>query len=285
MRLNDMELIFTLFFTGVIIVAATLRRYHRTADYIRLQKRMDVFLDTSDLDLSGETEYTDCVSHTWVNENVIRTPHGKLGRYLQEFLMDKTLFAMMGIGIVLSLSVLIVAVFFMASLIAFGPSAIVFLVGALVIMGPGEAKMSELLLAKVSEQEFSQLNQEDYVYVRLAVRSVRRWLRISGLIGISFIVISPIGEDLPATLAWLFVTISNTLIFDPALVANDLWFPLAFFYVISTSVLLIYIIPKVIIAALRRIRIRNRNQSDTQDDKQLNVVPKNSKESRQNQHE
>jgi hypothetical protein len=275
-----MELILTLFFTGVIIVAATLRRYHRTADYIRLQKRMDVFLDTSDLDLSGETEYTDCVSHTWVNENVIRTPHGNLGRYLQEFLMDKTLFAMMGIGIVLSLSVLIVVVFFMASLIAFGPSAIVFLVGALVIMGPGEAKMSELLLAKVSEQEFSQLNQEDYVYVSLAVRSVRRWLRISGLIGISFIVISPIGEDLPATLAWLFVTISNTLIFDPALVANDLWFPLAFFYVISISVFLIYIIPKVIIAALRRIRIRNKNQSGTQDDKHLNVVPKNSKESR-----
>jgi len=160
---------------------------------------------------------------------------------------------------------LIVVVFFMAALIAFGPSAIVFLVGALVIMGPGEAKISEMLLVKVSEQEFSQLNQEDYVYVSLAVRSIRRWLRISGLIGISFIVISPVGEDLPATLAWLFVTISNTLLFDPALVANDLWFPLAFFYVILMSVLLIYIIPKVIIAALRRIRIRNRNQSDTQD--------------------
>ena len=260
-----MELILTLFFTGVIIVAATFRRYHRTADYIRLQERMDGILDTSDLDLSGETEYTDCVSHTWVNENVIRTPHGRLGRYLQEFLMDKTLFTMMGIGIVLSLSILIAVVFFMASLIAFGPSAIVFLVGALVIMGPGEVKISEMLLAKVSEQEFSQLNQEDYVYVSLAVRSIGRWLRISGLIGISFIVISPIGEALPATLAWLFVTISNTLLFDPALVANDLWFPLAFFYVISMSVLLIYIIPKVIIAALRRVRIRNRNQSDTQD--------------------
>jgi len=260
-----MQLILTLLFTGLINLAATFRRYHRTADYIRLQERMDGILDTSDLDLSGETEYTDCVSHTWVNENVIRTPHGRLGRYLQEFLMDKTLFTMMGIGIVLSLSILIAVVFFMASLIAFGPSAIVFLVGALVIMGPGEVKISEMLLAKVSEQEFSQLNQEDYVYVSLAVRSIGRWLRISGLIGISFIVISPIGEALPATLAWLFVTISNTLLFDPALVANDLWFPLAFFYVISMSVLLIYIIPKVIIDALRRIRIRNRNQSDTQD--------------------
>lgn len=285
MRLNDMELILTLFFTGVIIVAATLRRYHRTADYIRLQERMDGFLDTSDLDLSGETEYTDCVSHTWVNENVIRTPHGKLGRYLQEFLMDKTLFAMMGIGIVLSLSVLIVVVFFMAALIAFGPSAIVFLVGALVIMGPGEAKTSEMLLAKVSEQESSQLNQEDYVYVSLAVRSIGRWLRISGLIGISFIVIAPLGEDLPAMLAWLVVTFSNTLLFGPALVLNDLWFPLAFFYLISMSVLLIYIIPKVIIAALRRIRTRNKKPSDTQDGKQLNVVPEDSKESRQNQYE
>ena len=260
-----MELILTLLFIGVIIVAATLQRYRRTTGYIHLQERMEGIFDTSDLDLSGKTEYTDCVSHAWVNENVIRIPHGKLGRYLQEFLMDKTLFAMMGIGIVLSLSVLIVVVFFMALLIAFGPSAIVFLVGALVIMGPGEAKISELLLAKVSEQEFSQLNQEDYVYVSLAVRSIRRWLRISGLIGISFIVISPIGEDLPAILAWLFVTISNTLLFDPALVANDLWFPLAFIYVISMSVLLIHIIPKVIIAALQSVRTRNRNQSDTQD--------------------
>ncbi len=226
---------------------------------------MDGVFDTSALDLSGETEYTNCVSHTWVNENAIRTPHGRFRRYLQEFLMDKTLFAMMGIGIVLTLSILLVIVFFMASLIAFGPAAVVFIVGALVIIGPGEAKISEMLLAKVSEQEFSQLNQEDYVYVSLAVRSIGRWLRISGLIGISFIVIAPIGEDLPAMLAWLFVTISNTLLFDPALVANDLWFPLAFFYVISMSVLLIYIIPKVIIDALRRIRIRNRNQSDTQD--------------------
>ncbi len=163
-------------------------------------------------------------------------------------------------------SVLIVVVLFMAALIAFGPSAIVILVGALVIMGPGEAKTSEMLLAKVSEQESSQLNQEDYVYVSLAVKSIGRWLRISGLIGISFIVIAPIGEDLPATLAWLFVTISNTLIFDPALVANDLWFPLAFFYVISMSVLLIYIIPKVINDALRMLRTRNKKQSDTQND-------------------
>ena len=260
-----MELILILFLTGVIIVAATLWRYHQTAGDIRLQERMKGFFDTSESDLSGKTEYTDCFSHAWITENVVRTPHGRLGRYVQELLMDKTLFAITGIGIVLSLSILIAVVFFMASLIAFGPSAIVFLVGALVIMGPGEVKISEMLLAKVSEQEFSQLNQEDYVYVSLAVRSIARWLRISGLIGISFIVISPIGEDLPATLAWLFVTISNTLLFDPALVANDLWFPLAFFYVISMSVLLIYIIPKVIIDALRRIRIRNRNQSDTQD--------------------
>ena len=260
-----MELILILFFTGAIIVAATLWRYHRTAGYICLQERMEDSFDTSDLDLSGKTEYTDCVSHTWVNENVIRTPHGRLGRYLQELLMDKTLFAMMGIGIALSLSILIVVVFFMASLIAFGPAAIVFLVGALVIMGPGEAKISEMLLAQVSEQEFSQLNQEDYVYVSLAVKYIGRWLRISGLVGISFIVISPIGEDLPAMLAWLFVTISNTLLFDPALAANDLWFPLAFFYVISMSVLLIYVIPKIIIAALRKIRIQNKNHSDTQD--------------------
>jgi len=260
-----MELILTLFFTGVIIVATTLLRYHRTAGYISLQERIEGLFDISDLDLSGETEYTDCFSHAWVTENVIRTPHGRLGRYLQEFLMDKTLLAMMGIGIVLSLLVLTVVVFFMASLIAFGLAAIVFLVGALVIMGPGEAKISELLLAKVSEQEFSQLNQEDYVYVRLAVKSVKRGLRISGLIGLSFIAISPIGEDLPATLAWLVVTFSNTLLFGPALVANDLWFPLAFFYVISMSVLLIYIIPKVIIAALRRLRTRNRKQSNTQD--------------------
>jgi len=265
MRSNDMELILTLFFTGVIIVAATIRRYHRIAGYTRLQERMEDLFDTSDLDLSGETEYTDCVSHAWVTENVIRTPRGRLGRYLQEFLMDKTLFAMMGIGIVLSLSVLILVVFFMASLIAFGPAAIVFLVGALVITGPGEAKISELLLAKVGEQEFSQLNQEDHVYVSLAVKSIGRWLRISGLVGLSFIVISPVGEDLPAMLAWMVVTFSNTLLFGPALVANNLWFPLAFFYLISMSVLLIYIIPKVIIASLRRLRTRNKKQSDTQD--------------------
>ena len=265
MRLNDMELVLTLFFTGVIIVAATLRRYHQTAGHIRLQERMEGFFDTSDMDLSGKTEYTGCFSHAWVTENVIRTPQGRLGRYLQELLMDKTLFAIMGIGIVLSLSLLIVVAFFTASLIAFGPAAIVFLVGALVIMGPGEAKTSELLLAKVSEQKFSQLNQGDYVYVSLAVRSIVRWLRISGLIGISFIVISPLGEDLPEKLAWLVATFSSTLLFDPALVANDLWFPLAFFYLISMSVLLIYIIPKIIIAALQRFRIRNKKQSDIQD--------------------
>ena len=263
--MNDMELVLTLFFTGVIIVAATLRRYHQTAGHIRLQERMEGFFDTSDMDLSGKTEYTGCFSHAWVTENVIRTPQGRLGRYLQELLMDKTLFAIMGIGIVLSLSLLIVVAFFTASLIAFGPAAIVFLVGALVIMGPGEAKTSELLLAKVSEQKFSQLNQGDYVYVSLAVRSIVRWLRISGLIGISFIVISPLGVDLPEKLAWLVATFSSTLLFDPALVANDLWFPLAFFYLISMSVLLIYIIPKIIIAALQRFRIRNKKQSDIQD--------------------
>lgn len=265
MRLNDMELILTLFFIGVIIVAATLRRYHRTVGHIRLQEKMECFFNTADIDLSGKTEYTDCFSHAWVTENVIRTPHGRLGSHLQELLRDKTLFAMMGIGIGLSLSLLIVVVFFMASLIAFGPAAIVFLVGALVIVGPGEAKMSELLLAKVSEQEFSQMNQEDYVYVSLAVRSIGRWLRISGLIGISFIVISPLGENLPAKLAWLVAIFSNTLLFDPALVANDLWFPLAFFYLISMSVLLIYIIPKVIIALLRKLRIRNRKPAGTRD--------------------
>ena len=165
--------------------------------------------------------------------------------------MDNTLLAVFVLGIILSASSMLIAVIFLTSIISIGAATAVIFVGLLVIMGPSEPKTSELLLNAIHKRDLEDLKKEDYVYVKLAVESIKKWLIISVCIGISFIAISPWAELLPDLFAFLVAFVSEYLIWNPALILIEVWFPLALLYITLIPVLLCYLIPKRISSILK----------------------------------
>ena len=231
---------------------ATVWRGRQITSFIALQRRMKDTLDISDLDFSGKTEYTNCYSHKWMIDNVVKKSHSKYGAMLQDHLMYNTFLAALWIGLVLGIISMIIAVFFISSIRIIGSAVLVFLFGVLVIIGPGDPKTSELFLEDINSQDFSHLNDEDYVYVTLAVRTVKRWLVIAFIIGVSLFAVAPWASHLPIAAALAVAIFSDVLLWTPALFLADFWFPLSLIYLAGLPILVFYLIPRSILAVLRK---------------------------------
>ena len=60
------------------------------------------------VDLSGQTQYTHCISHEWAMQNLVRKKHSKRGEALQEVIMEDTLASTMIGGLIVGSSSLII---------------------------------------------------------------------------------------------------------------------------------------------------------------------------------
>ena len=202
--------------------------------------------DVQTLDLSGKTEYVRCKSHDWVMDNMIRRKHGRIGTWFQEHLHDNTLGAALCIGFAVGMAAIILGLIFIRSIEIAGMSIIVFAVGALIIIGPGGPKVSEELLLSIEKYSIEELCNEDFVYVKISYDSIKNWLLTSGILGAAIIIVSPWAELIPIGLAVAVSVFSEYILWAPALLLAEIWFPLSLMYLAAVIPILILVVMTII---------------------------------------
>jgi len=260
-----MEIPISLAFSGILILLVTLWRARNIKTYFEFRRKFEDTFDVQDIDLSGETEYTHCFSHEWVRDNVVRRKHSKFGNTLQDHLTYNTLAATIWIGLFAGIFSLIIGVILVQSLVAIGSATFIIMFGALIALGPGNPKVSNDLLQALQKTAFDELNKEDYSYVALAVTSIRKWLIISGVIGVAFLTLAPVGDLLPWFLAYAIATFTNYLIWIPTNAIAEFSLPLALIYMASVLPILMYVVPKLIQMAIRKKRGNKKRASTTRE--------------------
>ncbi|MCF2136520.1 MAG: hypothetical protein K9W43_04685 [Candidatus Thorarchaeota archaeon] len=245
------ELAITFFAMGLLIIVYTAHNIMKLRQYSEFETKLADAFDTTDLDLTGETAYVRCISHEWAMDNISRRKYGKFSKKFHELMTDNTLFGAMLVGIFAGTSSILIGLSFVEGSSVLGASLGVILIGIVVLIGPGDPKVSSTFLDDLMKTDMQNLCKEDYVYVHLAVNSITEWLKITAIIGAVFIIISPWAEMVPTILAGSLTFVVTTMIFNPALAIAAVNFPLAFLYMTMMAVLLFYFIPRTII---RRIR-------------------------------
>ncbi|MFW9805834.1 MAG: hypothetical protein ACFFFK_03835 [Candidatus Thorarchaeota archaeon] len=233
------------FVTGLFILLATVYRMRRIRPHHSLQNELEMTYDVSNLDVSGNTRYISCFSHTWVMENITKHTHSRLGALLQEHLANSTLIAGIWIGLVVGLSSMFLTFFFVESLRTIGTVIIIFIVGAMIAIGPGGPKYSEEFLDAVLEHEISELNAQDYVYVKIANDTIKRSVILNLVLAILFVVISPWGDLVPTALAATIAFISLNILWNPASLLLQFNVAFAIIYLAAIIVVMSFICFKI----------------------------------------
>ncbi len=260
-----MEIPISLAFSGMLILLVSLWRARNFRGYSEFRRKFEDMHDVQDIDLTGDTEYTHCFSYEWVRDNVVRRKHGKLGNALQDHLTYNTLTAAMWIGFFAGAVSLIIGVILVQSLVAIGSATFIIMFGALIALGPGNPKVSDELLQALQKTEFDMLNIEDYSYVALAVTSIRKWLIISGVLGVAFLTLAPVGDLLPWFLAYAIATFTSYVIWGPTHAIAKFSLPLALLYMASVLPILMYVVPKLIQMAIRKKRGKKKRANTTRE--------------------
>jgi len=237
--------------TGVAVIGITLIRAKRMRRFTELLEYIEGRFDVGSLDLSGETEYADCVAQEWVLDNVAKKTYGRVTKSVLSFLGENTLLGTIAISLFAGISSILLGLFFVQGSVALGGAAGMFLVGGLVMMGPNEPRTSEQLLdALIAKKNL--LCERDYVYARLAFDSIRSWNRKSALFGIAMLLMAPWAEQVPGALAASIATVVGTLIIGPAMEIAQYNAAAAISYLVVMVVLVFYFIPRTIWKALSR---------------------------------
>ena len=236
---------------GLLVLGLTAHKMRRAMSYTQFRRQLEDTFDVSQLDLSGETEYVRCVSHEWTMDNVSRRKYGKVFRGINELMSENTLFGTIVVAIFAGVSSVLIGLALVEGAIALGAAFGAFFITGIVVIGPGDAKVSQEYLEAIMKTDAQRLCSEDYVYVNLAVNSIRSWLKISLAFGLLLIVVSPWADLLPTVVAGVLSLVVTVLIFEPAMAIAPVNFPLAFLYMVIMGVLLFYLIPRTIIRLYR----------------------------------
>ncbi len=226
-----MEYTIGLLITGLFIILVTLYRLRRVRKQRELQHQLQDAYDVSGLDLSGNTRYVSCYSHGWVMDNITKRPHSRIGALLQDHLANSTLLAGIWIGLVVGTSSMLLTLLLVQSLRAIGTVIVIFLVGAMIALGPGGPRYSENLLDAVMKNEIEDLNAQDFVYVKIANDTIRNAAIVNIVLAAAFILIAPWGEFLPDILAQVIALFTVNLIWEPAVFLLNYNIGFAIFYI------------------------------------------------------
>ena len=240
--------------SGIIVLIYTVWRNRERRVFTEFQNRLRMSRDVEGLDLSGETPYTDCYAHEWIMDNVVRKRHGRLGLKVQEKLRDNPIFGVMSITLLLGSAAMVIGTVLIVSIIMFGPPILILAGTVLILIGPGNVKMSEELLKALLAQDFERLNSEDYAYVALSNRQIKVWIRTSMVIGVVFLALAPVGDLLPIFVGETIGAFVGLVLIQPALTLANTSFVLSLAYIVVLMVVVFYFIPKAIITSIKNRR-------------------------------
>jgi hypothetical protein len=216
---------------GILIIINTLWRLRKLEAYSRLMGSIAREFDVKNVDFSGKTKYTDCISHEWIIDNSVRKKHSRLGLMFQEHLFNSTLAAALWVGYAIGIGyAVILALIFTRSIETVGLSIVVFVFGFFILLGPGSVKISEELLDELMKHEAEELCVADYVYTAISFSTVKNWLVKSGILGIVVLVVSPFANLIPTSLAAAVSIFTVFVVWNPGLFLAQIWYPLALIY-------------------------------------------------------
>lgn len=221
-------------------------------EHSKLKKDIESNFETTDLDSSGKAKYVNCYSHRWVLDNVTRKKHSRLGRIFQDHLAGNTLVTGIWMSIILGSAAMLIGMVMIVSIIAIGPSVAVIFIGFLVILGPSEPATAEELMSELLRIDSSELHREDYVYVSLAMKSIKKWVVVSFLLGTLFVAISPWGDSIPTALSFAIGLFSEYLLWYPALALMEVGVFFSILYLAGAVVFFLIIVPKLIIGFVKK---------------------------------
>jgi hypothetical protein len=228
-----MEYIIGLLITGSFILLVALYRLRKVRQHHGLQHQIQEAYDVSNLDLSGNTRYASCYSHDWVMNNISKKSHSRIGAMLQDHLANNTLLAGMWIGLIVGTSSMLLTLLLVQSLRTIGTVIVIFVVGALIALGPGGPRYSEGLLDAVMKNQIENLNAQDFVYVKLANDTIRRAIIANIVLASVFIITAPWGDMLPTLLAQGVAVFTVNLIWEPAFFLLNINIAFALIYIAS----------------------------------------------------
>jgi hypothetical protein len=191
------------------------------------------------VDLSGQTEYTRCVSHDWAMQNLVRKKHSKRGEALQEVMMENTLAGTMIGGLILGASSLIIVLLLFQSFLLAGEAVFVIFGAIYLIWGSGSVETSYNFLTWLAEQETERLKLGDLAYAEISRLAIVRWQRTLAVIGVVSILVAPWGNLLMEGLAFGIATLYQEFL-------NYIFLPLAAFSFVLALILLIAFLPVVL---------------------------------------
>jgi hypothetical protein len=251
-----MELSISLAVIGAIIIGSTIFRYRKARLYKDLCKKLENQYNIQMLDSSGETEYTNCFSHSWIIENVVMRTHGRIGNAFQSYLMKHTLSTVICFSMLLGMFAFFLYYISPILITTFGPSIGVLLIGFILIMGPSNPHISQGLLDTLLEMDLEELNEEDYVYASLAYRTITQWSSFTIGIGLLFLVLAPFGPFLPDIVAYSVVGFTQVIIWQPTMAIAQFSIILAIVYIATIVPLFVIILAKSIQVVKSNLRKR-----------------------------
>ena len=227
---------------GLFIIAATIWKSRRISEYISIQKTLENVFDICDIDLHNEPQHLKCVSHQWIIENIVKKKQGRFTSAFQGHMMDHTLTGSMWIGCLMGILSLLVGLIFTISGLNIGTATVVFFIGFLIIMVLGNPKSSEELMDAISQHDFEELDENNYMYMSIANNSIKQWLVISFTIGILFIIMSSIADSIPVSLAFLIAEFSRIFFWNPVVYLNEIVFLYAILYLLTSVLIFIFVL-------------------------------------------
>lgn len=241
-----MELQIAFLFTGIIVICAAIYRLRRLSDYTYLRDRLQDTYFIEEIDLSGETEYTNCFAQEWVYESITIRKHGRMGNAFQSHLMTNTLIAAIWIGLFMGLISVFIGLIFIEGIQVFGMAIFIVAIGIALVVGPGEPRISEDLLKAMLSVEYKKLCENDYPYVVVAVQSIKKWSYVTLVCGVLFLIATPFAESTPVAIAWILSVISNLLFWGPATFLLEISVILAIIYIALIVPVVLLVVTKSI---------------------------------------
>ncbi|MGY5874714.1 MAG: hypothetical protein RTU30_03115 [Candidatus Thorarchaeota archaeon] len=249
-----MELQIAFLVIGILVIVVGIWRSRKILRHREIMTRLEETFDVHDIDLSGDSEYASCFSQEWVYDNMTLKTHGRAGTAFQSHLTNNTLIAAIWIGLAMGLASMMIGMLFISALRTLGVAVVVIAVGILIILGPGDPRVSEDLLVAIEAERFARLTKNDYPYVKVANNTVLKWVILTMIVGFGFVAISPWGDLVPTVMAGLVAGFTTYVIWQPALILSEISFPLALIYMTAIIPIFVYVVPKLLIKLVRAVK-------------------------------
>ncbi|MEM2142222.1 MAG: hypothetical protein QXS20_01455 [Candidatus Thorarchaeota archaeon] len=244
--------------TGVLLVVRTLFRARRLSRTSKLKHLLESRIDVSRVDTSGNGEYVRCLSHQWMIDRTVYRYEGRFTAKILGLLRDRTFVSFLAIGLMLGWSAMILGALMVDAISLMGGGLLFLVVGGLVALGPDEARLCEEYLDDLNTVAIERLNEEDYVYLVLAIRQVRKWTLSSALIGMVMIAMAPYADSILPALSVLLSSVVVLIVVGPALALLDLSVILSVVYIAVLTPLIFLLLPYW---TLRRLRHHDGDES------------------------